>query len=88
MSTPVAAGNAVIGKITSTLGVRRRPADDTAVSYAFGYRDPIKPAAKEYLFFIPHELHPAGYTQAQVEEIERSLACLGIDLLPLDPYLH
>jgi hypothetical protein len=57
---------------------------DTDVSYAFTFRD----GTKERLFFTPRELVPDGYTQAQLEEIERMLAFYGFDLLPLDYNIH
>ncbi len=37
------------------------------------------------LISIPRPLEDDGYTQAQLEEIERALAAYGLDLLPLDP---
>ena len=70
-------------------GCKRRSDFDTFASYAFSYKDnPANPESKERLFFIPHALIGEGYTQAQLEEIEQSLAYLGLDLLSLDPNLH
>jgi len=60
---------------------------DQPVYYAFSYIDPADPAHRERVFFIPHELE-GRYTQAHLEEIERTLAWHGFDLLPLDNNLQ
>lgn len=75
----IASPQVVIRKICGN-GCKRRTDLDTPASYAFVYKD----ASRERLFFIPRELTTGGYTQAQLEEIERALACHGFDLLPLD----
>jgi hypothetical protein len=83
----VALAEVVLRKVCS-VGCTPRTDHDTAHSYAFSCRlDPANP--KERLFFIPRELTPdGGYTQAQLDTIEQTLAHFGFDLLPLDPYLH
>jgi hypothetical protein len=79
----IAVGEVVIRRVCSN-GCTRRPDLDLPASYAFSYRD----GGRERVFFIPHELTGDGYTQAQLEEIERTLACHGFDLLPLDHHVH
>ena len=80
MPISVASAELVIRNICGNNNCTRRPDLDPPSSYAFSH--------KERLFFIPHALAGDGYTQAQLEEIERTLAYLGFDLLPLDPNLH
>ena len=83
-----AAEQAVVeAKICSCIGVRREPSKDTQISYGYVFTDPLGETAKPWLFFIPHPLAGDGYTQAQLSEIERILAAIGVDLLPLDPHL-
>jgi hypothetical protein len=78
----------VIAKICSCPGCSRRNDLDLAASYCFGYRNPADgPESKEIVFFVPKPLSEEGYTVAQLAEIEASLACLGVELLPLDPSL-
>jgi hypothetical protein len=84
----VASAKLVIRNICGNTGCKRCSDFDTHTSYAFSYKDPVRSEGKERLFFIPRELAGNGYTQAQLEEIERTLAYLGFDLLPLDPNLH
>jgi hypothetical protein len=82
----VASAQVVIRNICSK-GCKRRTELDQPVSYAFSYIYPASPTHRERVFFIPHGLpHGLGerYTQAHLEEIERTLACHGFDLLPLD----
>ena len=81
----VASATVVIRKVCSNGCTRRQDLDLTA-SYAFVYKD--TQTSKERLFFIPRELTEDGYTLTQLEEIERTLACHGFDLLPLDYNLH
>jgi hypothetical protein len=64
----------------------RRPELDTPISYAFSYETSSDTPAK--VFFIPHPLIDDGYTEAQLNEIEHTLACHGFDLLPIDYNIH
>jgi hypothetical protein len=88
LTISVASADLVIRNICGINGCKRRPDFDTSASYAFSYKDPANPESMERLFFIPHALTGEGYTQAQLEEIEGTLAYCGFDLLPLDPNLH
>lgn len=84
---PVASEDIVIRKICGD-GCKRRADLDGAASRAFSFIDQSSKPPRERVFFIPKPLAAGGgYTQAQLDEIERALACLGIDLLPL-PNLH
>jgi hypothetical protein len=76
----------VISKICSN-GCKRREELDQPASYAFSYVDPADPTNRVRVFFVPHGLGER-YTQAHLEEIERTLACHGFDLLPLDGYVQ
>ena len=78
-----ASTDAVIRKICIN-GCKRRAELDQPVSYAFSYVDAADRTHRERVFFIPHGLGGGGYTQAQLNEIEQTLACHGFDLLPLD----
>ena len=82
----VAPATVVIRNICSH-GCKRRPDLDQSVSYAFALK-PASGTGKPRIFFIPHELTEDGYTQAQLEEIEHTLASLGFDLLPIDYNIH
>jgi len=75
----------VISNICSH-GCVRRPELDQPISYAFSYKMRTIPtdASKPKVFFIPHPLTADGYTEAQLNEIEHTLACHGFDLLPID----
>lgn len=84
MTSPVATGDVVLRNIASKNGCHRRLELDLPASYAFSHIHD----GRERVFFIPRELTPEGYTQAQLEEIEQALACRGYDLLPLDHNLH
>jgi hypothetical protein len=76
----VAPAEVVIRNICSN-GCQRRPELDLSISYAFSNQGRV--------FFVPHPLTEDGYyTQAQLEEIERTLACHGFELLPLDYNIH
>jgi hypothetical protein len=85
MVVSVASAEVVLRKVCS-VGCARRADRDTAHSYAFSFKPD---QSRERLFFVPHELAPDnGYTQAQLDTIEQTLAYFGFDLLPLDPHLH
>ena len=85
---PAAHVDVVLAKICSCAGCRRRPELDQPVSYCFSFKDSFAPAKQEWVFFIPHPLTMAGdYTVGQLAEIERMLAAVGVDLMPLDPAL-
>ncbi len=81
----VAPSEVVLRKVCGN-GCRRRDDLDLTASLAFSYMD--RAAEKERVFFVPRPLTQDGYTQFQLEEIERTLACHGFDLLPLDYNLH
>jgi hypothetical protein len=82
----VAPSEVVLRNICSN-GCQRRPKLDLTISYAFETKS--SDTNKARVFFVPHPLTPDGYyTQAQLEEIERTLACHGFDLLPLDYNVH
>jgi hypothetical protein len=61
---------------------------DLPASYAFTCQKMQGAAMKERLFYIPRELTEDGYTIAQLEEIEQTLAYYGFELLPLDHMVH
>jgi hypothetical protein len=81
----VAPSQVVIRNICSN-GCQRRPELDLSISYAFQAISPDTNGPR--VFFIPHPLTEDGYTHAQLEEIERTLAWYGFDLLPLDYNIH
>ena len=73
----------VVAKILSQNCKRRKDLDDeSSLYFSISYRD------KDWSFSIPKPLECDGYTVSQLEVIEVQLARLGLDLLPLDPYLH
>ena len=73
----------VISKIVSQHCSRREDLDDeTSLYFSTSYRN------SEWVFPIPQPLEEDGYTMVQLEVIEAVLARLGLELLPLDPYLH
>lgn len=84
MMQGVAPRDVVLRKVCGHGCVRRIDLDLLA-SYAFTYQ---APEGKERLFFIPRELFEDGYTEAQLIEIEETLAYHGFDLLPLDYNVH
>ena len=74
---------AIIAKIVSQNCRRREDKDnESSLFFAVTYRD------KDWTFSIPQPLEGEGYTLSQLNEIEVQLARLGLDLLPLDPYIH
>ena len=81
--TVCALAGTVIAKIVSQNCKRREDLDDeTSLYFSISHRN------QEWVFSIPAPLEEGGYTQAQLEAIEVQLARLGMDLLPLDQYLH
>ncbi len=79
----VCAVGTVVAKIVSQGCGRREDLDDEfSLFFSFAYR------GREWMFSIPQPLEEGGYTIHQLEAIEMQLARLGLDLLPLDPYLH
>lgn len=82
-----ATATSVVRKISVCPGCERRSDLDTSHAHCFAYTDPLSDQRRATLFFIPVPENLAGFTQAQLDEIERTLAAFGIDLFPLDPYI-
>lgn len=81
--TVCATKETVVARIVSQNCKRREDKDtESSLFFSVPYRD------REWLFFIPQPLEADGYTLSQLQEIEVQLDRLGLDLLPLDPYLH
>jgi hypothetical protein len=73
----------VIAKIISQKCKRRADLDDeSSLFFSVVHR------GNEWAFSIPQPLEPDGYTFLQLEIVEVQLSRLGLDLLPLDPYLN
>lgn len=86
MGTDFAArADAVLAKLCSCAECDRAPEHDLSASFCFRIKrmdgDRARP---DRFFFIPKPLHRDGYTQAQLAEIEATVAAFDIDLMPLD----
>jgi hypothetical protein len=45
---------------------------------------PLEGEKRQTEVFVPRAIGGIGYTQAQIDEIEETLAYFGLELLPLD----
>lgn len=74
---------AVVAKVLSQGCKRRGDLDDEfSLYFSIEHREAVA------VFCIPQPLYAGGYTASQLEVVEVQLARLGIDLLPMDPYLN
>jgi len=78
-NVPVAQERAIIAKLRSQ-GCTIDPNGCTSDSVAFTSRDGTG-------FFIPRPTNGAGYTIDELEFIERQIAWLDLEILPLDPHV-
>jgi hypothetical protein len=80
---PVTSDQAILDKICSCPGCKRRSDKDTSHAYAFEVSTRYTGGIGR-IVFVPHGTN-GYYTIDQVSAVEQELARIGIDLLPLGP---